>query len=178
MPFEPKDGIAQWQALYALLRAAAVDDVVTYVDLADAIDADKASVQSAIRRAAHELETIDKRAITAVKNVGYRIVKPEEHLDIAKTHQRKSTRALERGHSTTTNVDMNGMEPDVRKAFETVAMAFSLQMEFNRRTDVRQSKLEDQLAAIHPKVERTEAEVAELRERLAKLEGTTPEVTE
>ncbi|BBC66957.1 hypothetical protein MMRN_38530 [Mycobacterium marinum] len=46
-----------------------------------------------------------------------------------------------------------------------------MQMEFNRRTDVRQKRLEDALDSVREKSSRTEDEVAELRERLERLEA-------
>ena len=48
-----------------------------------------------------------------------------------------------------------------------------MQMEFNRRTDVRQKKLEDALDAVREKSTRTDEEVAELRARLDRLERDT-----
>lgn len=45
-----------------------------------------------------------------------------------------------------------------------------MQMEFNRRTDIRQKKLEDSLDSMREKSTRTDEEVAELRARLERLE--------
>jgi len=173
MSFEPKDGVSMWRTIYERLTAAKVDDVVTYEELGALIDGDKSAVQSAVRRAARELETVDKHSLLAVPNIGYRVVTPEEHLTLAKAHQRKSSRSLARGYSTTVNVDMRDMEPEVQKAFGVVAQAFSMQMEFNRRFDIRQQKLENQIEAMNPKIERNETELAELRARLEMLEGNT-----
>lgn len=172
MSFETKneDGVPLWQVLYELLIPAEVDTIVTYEALGEAIGGDRASVQSSIRRAARELLVNHKRAIKAVPNVGYRIVRPEEHLVLARAHQTKSTRALKRGYSDTIHVDMNNMSQDVRTAFEVVAQAFSMQMEFNRRLDVRQVHLQKQIDEIHPTVERNQEELAELRARLSALE--------
>lgn len=169
-PFEPRDGVAVWSILYDRLSAASINDVVTYTELSELIDADRAAVQSAVRRAAKELSSIDKRALVAVPNVGYRVIAPEEHLTLAKRHQAKSGRALKRGYSAAVDVDLSDVDPEVRKALGIVAQAFSMQMEFNRRTDVRQRKLEKQLDSMIPKVARNEAELAELRERMEKLE--------
>ena len=170
-PFAPRNGVAVWTVLYARLREAEVNDVVTYAELGALIEADRAAVQSAVRRAARELSTIDKRAVMAVPNVGYRVVAPEEHLTLARQHQAKSGRSLKRGYSAAVDVDLSDVDPEVRKALGIVAQAFSMQMEFNRRVDVRQRKLEQQLAAMTPKVERNEAELAELRARMEKLES-------
>jgi predicted nucleic acid-binding Zn-ribbon protein len=45
-----------------------------------------------------------------------------------------------------------------------------MQMEFNRRTDIRQKKLEDALDGVREQSTKTDEEVSELRRRLEKLE--------
>lgn len=172
-PFEPKDEVPVWRTLYELLQAAPVDSVVPYDAMMAITGRDKSAVQSAVRRAAKELLVSDQRAIEAVPNQGYRIVTPDEHLTLARRHQRKSSRSLARGHGVTTHVDMSDMSVEVRRSFEAVARAFSMQMEFNRRLDVRQTELEDQIATMHPKVERNETELAALRARLENLENNS-----
>jgi hypothetical protein len=173
-PFEPAGETARWRILYAALQERSVDDVITYETMAELLELDPAddkhTIQVAMRRAAIELEKVDKHAVEAVVNVGYRIVEPEEHLRLAKGQQRRSSRALARGQSKVVNVDLSNVEPEVRQAFQVVASAFAMQMEFNRRTDIRQKKLEESLDAVRETSTRTEEEVAELRERLDRLE--------
>lgn len=173
-PFNPVGDIARWRTIYDLLSARAVGDVLTYEDMAEALDLDpvkeRHTIQVAMRRAAKELEQEDGHAVEAVVNTGYRIVEPTEHLRLARQQQRRSSRALARGHSKVVNVDLSGVDPEVRQAFQVVASAFAMQMEFNRRTDVRQKKLEASLEAVREQSTRTDAEVAELRKRLERLE--------
>lgn len=173
-PFEPVGETARWRVLYQLLSDKAIDDVLTYEEMGaalnlDAVD-DRHTIQVAMRRAAKELEQVNKHAVDAVQNVGYRVVKPEEHLNLAKRQQRRSSRALVRGHSNVVNVDLSSVDPEIRQAFQVVASAFAMQMEFNRRTDVRQKKLEESLDAVRETSTRTEEEVSQLRARLEKLE--------
>jgi FtsZ-binding cell division protein ZapB len=178
-PFQPLGEQARWKTIYEILKAAPMNGVVTYTQLATALDLDplkeRQAIQQAMQRAAREHEALDKRAIDAVRGEGYRIVEPREHLDLARRHQRKSSRALVRGHSKAVNVNLNGVEPQVRAALETVGRAFALQMDFNHRFDVRQTRLEEVVRAIadsqHDDRKRTTEEVAELRERLARLEA-------
>lgn len=173
-PFEPAGETARWRVLYGLLTERTVGDILTYEVMAEALDLDPAkdrhTIQVAMRRAGKELEQEDKHAVESVTNVGYRIVEPEEHLRLARGQQKRSSRALERGHSKVVNVDLSSVDPEVRQAFQVVASAFAMQMEFNRRTDIRQKKLEDALEAVHEKSTRTDEEVAELRARLERLE--------
>lgn len=176
-PFEPrgKGGIARWRIVYDLLCAAAVDDIVTYDQMAQALDldpiADRHRIQSAMARAATKHEREDKRAVTPMAGMGYRVVAAPEQLAQARHHQRRSTRQLERGQSKVVNVDLSGVNPDVRHAFEVVGQAFAMQLDFNRRFDVRQQRLEQALDATRDQAIRTEQEVEDLRARLERLES-------
>lgn len=172
--FEPVGETARWRTLYDMLQAADVGGVLTYEAMAEALSLhavnDRHIIQMAMRRAARELEIVDKHAVTSVRNVGYRVVRPDEHVVLARGQQRRSTRALARGHSKVVNVDLNGLSPEVRQLTEATMRAFSMQLEFNRRTDVRQRRLEDAVTSMGQRAEKTEDEIAELRTRLARLE--------
>jgi hypothetical protein len=174
-PFQPIGDRARWRVIYDMLTKADVDDVITYEQIGTALgldpEADRHIIQMAMRRAAREHEVSDNRAIDVIPNTGYVIVQAPEHLTLARRHQKKSTKALERGHSKVVHVDLSGMEPETRRAFEVVARAFTMQMDFNRRFDVRQARLEEAIGAMTERTERTEEEIAELKRRLARLEG-------
>ena len=108
-------------------------------------------------------------------NEGYRVVKAGEHLDLAKRHGRKAGKSLRRGHSKAVNVDLSEVEdPEVRRALELTAQAFSLQMDFNRRFAVRQEQLEATVREITDTQaadrQRSADEVAKLQERIERLE--------
>lgn len=174
-PFETIGPEPRWVTLYRLLKGYSPGEVVTYTEMASALgltDRDRGLIRSTVRRAAREFEVRDRHALEAVRNVGYRVVHAPEHLRLAAGQQKRAGRALARGHSKAVNVDLNGVEPDVRRAFETVAHAFSVQMDFNRRLDVRQKNLEETLTSIVQHTEKTDAEVSELRARLERLEQT------
>jgi hypothetical protein len=174
-PFEPVGDRPRWQVVYELLRQTETNDVLTYDTMGAALglhpDADRHPIQMAMRRAAREHEQVDKRAVEAVPNKGYRVVRPPEHMQLARRQQRRSTRALRSGHSKVVNVDLSGLDPDTRQAFEVVARAFAAQMDFNRRMDVRHRRLEEALTSMDQRHERSEEEIAELRRRLERLEG-------
>lgn len=178
-PFEPAGEQARWKLIYKILKATPVDGLVTYEQLGEALeldpDKDRHAIQMAVRRAAQEYEQSDKRALDAVPNEGYRVVKAGEHLDLAKRHGRKAGKSLQRGHSKAVNVDLSEVEdPEVRRALELTAQAFSLQMDFNRRFAVRQEQLEATVREITDTQtadrERSADEVAKLRERIERLE--------
>jgi len=176
--FQPIGEQARWKTVYAILRKAKTNKVVTYDELADALTlnpaTDRHAIQMAARRAAHELETEDNRAVDPVPNKGYRIVPAPENLALARRQGKKAGRALARGHSKAIHVDLRGVDPEVRRALELTAQAFSLQMDFNRRFAVKQTQLEQAIteitAAQTADRRRSEDEVAQLRERIERLE--------
>ena len=172
--FEPKGDRARWRVVYDVLAVRVVGAVVTYEVLADVLDldpeADRGLIQATVRRAAREYEEVDSRALEAVPNVGYRVVEPTEHMRLARGQQRRSHKALARGHSKVVHVDLSGLDPEARRAFEIVAQAFAMQMDFNRRMDVRQGRLEQVVRGIGERHERSEAEILELKARLERLE--------
>lgn len=164
------DGRAVWRSLYDLLRHVPVGQTVTYEVLEARIGRTRAGVQSSMGRAAQELLRVDKHAVVSVRDVGYRVVSAAEHLDIARDRQRRSHRELKRGRDVVTNVDLNGLDAEVRDAFDRVTQAFAIQLDYARRLGVRSDRLEQQLNAIHPKVDRTADEVAALKKRLENME--------
>lgn len=173
-PFEPVGNRSRRNIALDTLRLHAEDDLVTYDELAEALELDpvldRDKIQSAVRAAARNLLQADKLALEPVVNQGYRIVTAEEHLRLARGFQRSSSRALVRGHAVISRVDYNQLSPDVRALAEVTMQAFSMQIDFNRRLDVRQAKLEKAMAAVANKTDDTADDVAALRERLARLE--------
>ncbi len=173
--FEPVGEVARWRIIYDALKPLAVDDVLTYEDAGQLLgldpEAERSTIQAAIRQASRTFERDDKHALVAVPNIGYRVVRADEHVVLARGQQRRASRALERGHSKVVNVDLRGLSPEVRALTEATARAFSMQMDFNRRVDVRQNRLESVISEVSQRTDRSEAEIAELKARLARLEG-------
>lgn len=173
-PFKPVGEVARWRTLYELLRPMEADDVITYADMAEALDLDvakdKTVIQLAMRRAARELEEVDNRAVDSVRNVGYRIVSAPEHLTLAERHQRKARGALVRSHSKVEHVDFNALDRDSRKAFEVVGRALTWQLQQMRHLDLRQRDLESAVESVQGNVHRTQSDVARHDERLRELE--------
>lgn len=175
-PFDPIGEKARWRIIYDALVKVPIDGVIDYATLGGTLDldpdADRHAIQMAMRRAARELEEVEKRAVESVPNIGYRVVQPPEHLRLAQQQQRRSRKALMRGQSKVVNVDMNALDPETRKAFDVVGRAFAMMMDLNRRLDTRQKRLENTVEEIVGRSDRSEAEIAELKERIARLEST------
>lgn len=174
-PFEPVNGQARWKTIYALFQESEIDEIVTYEVIGERLELhpvdDRHAIQMAARRAAKQYLEDDDRAVEPVQNVGYRIVEPQEHLRLAQAQQKRSNRSLSRGHKTVMHVDLNGMEPEVRKAFDITARAFATLLEYNRRLDIKQKNLEQSLNSIVHRQDRSDEEIAALKQRLARLES-------
>lgn len=173
--FEALGPEARWRTVYQLLKVRTAGDLLTYERMGEALELDplegRQTIRAALYRAAREFEQVDKHAVEAVPNIGYRVVETQEHLTLAHRQQKRAGRALQRGHSKVINVDFNGVDPQVRQGFEVVARALSMQMDFNRRFNVRQKRLESVVRETGERTNRNETEIAELKERLARLEA-------
>lgn len=180
-PFEPLGDKARWRTVYEILATTPTGDVITYETLGEALGLhpvnERPKIVQAFRRAARQHETEDNRAVEAVPGLGYRPVDPSGSLELARGQQKRAGRSLARGHSKAVHVDLNGVDPQVRAALETIGKAFVLQMDFNRRFEVKQQRLEQTVREIADSQaqerKRTDEELDELRARLARLEGTT-----
>lgn len=176
-PFKAIGDEPRWRTLYALLRDTPTGSLVTHEQMADALGLDpvhdRAAMSTAMRRAAQEHEEVDKRAVEAVRNEGYRVVDVTGQLRLAKVHGRKAGTQLELAYSKATNVDLSDVDPEVRKGFELLARGFAEQMEINRRLVSRQRRTEKALDLVHQRTERTAEEIAQLQTRLAALEERT-----
>jgi hypothetical protein len=173
--FKPVGERARWLEIYDLLVATPTNGIVTYQAMADALglnaDTDRQLLQVTMRRAAKQHEVVDKRAVSAVPNRGYRVVEPAEHLGLARRQQIRSTRALKRGHSKAVNVDMSKIEPETRKALDMVASVIAMQMDFNRRAETKLSAHDRAIKALTEAKERTDEERQQIVERLERLEA-------
>ena len=177
--FTPIGEQARWKTIYDLLRKLDVGETLSYEALGEALDLhpkrDRTTISLAMRRATKELEQVDSHTTDNVRGVGYRVVEPAEQLGLAQRHQRKASRALARGRDKAVYVDLNGLPDETRKAFEVVAAAFAAQSDYMKRMDVRQRNLEKALNAVAVRSDEhkqeTEAEVTDLRDRLARLEA-------
>lgn len=177
MVFKPLGNVARWKLAFEVLFNTRPGDQVTFEQVGHALELDprkdRHTIQMAVRDAAKVLEEEHYRAIRSIRNVGWRICEPQEHLELARKHQTRASRSLVRGQSKVINVDLTGVEPPVRHAIEVMARAFSMQMDFNKRFEVKQERLEQSINAIEETSNRSEKEIDELKQRLARLEDRT-----
>jgi hypothetical protein len=126
-----------------LLGAAPYDSVVPYTAIADAIGgASVKRVQSLVQSIKQRLEKQHTKAVEAVPNTGYRIVKPSEHLRLARAQQSRSRRALTRAQSTVTHVDARQLTEGEYAAITVAATALAAQLTYMRQNDIRVGRVE------------------------------------
>lgn len=178
--FEPVGERARWEVVYELLIPLTVGEVLTYDVMGEALGLDTRSrrhlVQEALRRAAKEYLVRDKRDLKVVPNLGYRVIDPAAQMEVARSHQRKARRSLKRGHSHVVNVDFRDVAPEDRQAIELLSRAIGMQIDFNRRFEAKQLRLESLVDSLGTQTQQDRElvarQVAELRDRIARLEHT------
>lgn len=139
MPFVPAGEKARWKIVYEIFQKANYGDLLNYWELGAALglnacdDKDKHMIQMAVRRATIQLERVEGRTAVSVRNQGYQIAKPGEHLGIGRARNKRAGRQLDRGEKVTNGVDLNLVDDETRKALMVLARGFQVQREVNRR---------------------------------------------
>lgn len=154
--FEPVGAQARWRTIYEMLQPLPVGATLTYAEIGGRLDLDpvkhRAAIQMAARRALVELLNNHHRTCEPVRNVGYRVVEPAQHLVLAESRDRRARLQMRRGYDVATKVDLTNLEPGVRRAMGTIALAFARQMEINRRVDAKQEQHDQAIALLQRKV--------------------------
>ena len=160
-----------WQRIYAHMQGMSIGDVLRYDVITELIGpGSRSHFQHLARRAGAEMERRDSRVIEAVPLVGYRIVEPSEQIRLAKSRQRRARRELDKAKSKVVHIDRSGLDETTCALVDVMAAALSAQVDFTRRLDVRQRRLEAAVAAVQSSQERSEADLTDLRARLERLE--------
>jgi hypothetical protein len=176
-PFQPLGELARWRKLVEVFSGVDRGTTLTYDDLAQALELDpvkdRKAIRAAVRQAVPALSKGHDRSLVAVRSVGYRVVLPDEHVDLAGRQQRKSRKALVRAQTHVDHVDLSGLSEEGRRIVHAAASALAWQQAQIRRLDLRQKDLEGAVSSITTRVERTEAEhdarLAELERKIAEL---------
>ena len=174
--FETVGEKPRWVLALEVFREHAVGDIVAYADIGAALDsADRRVVQQAAMGARKRLLEEDQRAIEAVPNKGYRIVEPSEHVRLAKSHERRSRRALVRGHKTITHVDMNALSDEGQRLALATAQGFARVLDAMAAQDKRISRVAKAQEALELRVDEGMSEnaqrLADLEAEVARLKG-------
>lgn len=173
--FQPKGAKSRRELLTELVRDTAYGQVLDYAALGALLDCEsRREVQTAVNGARLALERETRKALVAVANVGYRVVHPAEHGELAVKHQRKARRQVRRARSKVEYIDMSELTPEQRQFVTTAQIVLAAQADFERRADVRYAKAADVqrfMSESSERVERSETEIDRLRERVQRLEA-------
>lgn len=180
--FEPIGKQARWRTIYDLLKPLKYDDILTYEKIGDALGLDSKRerhlIHANMQRAARELSEQHDRSISVVRGDGYRIVNPEEHVDLSRRDQRRSSRALVKAKRHVDHVNLSDMSSEGRSIVHATVRLFNFQMEAMRRLDVRQKNVEALARTVEQKGEETAQETAKNSDQLSRLEARLRELEE
>lgn len=182
MGFTPIGEKSRRQMVVELIAEVGADEIVTYEQVAEAIGLtwpkDREMVRSTIHAARSSLANDHHKALAAVRGVGYRVIRPEEHVHIAAQLQRKAGRSVALAKTTIDTVDLGALDDQQRQLALAARSVLAYQQETLRRLDLRQRGLEKVVGSVTEKVDETIAKtdahqqrLADLERRIAELEG-------
>lgn len=174
VPFTPKGERPRTEMLVDIVAGAKTGDVLSYESLSVLLDCEnKSQVQSAVNAAKLTIERETKQTLVAQRGDGYKIVGPGEHFRQSQKHRLKGRRQNQRAISTITHVHTEKLTAEERT--KRIAQITALQAidDFERRADdkyARKEKLNELIVQTDAQNERSETEIAKLKERLTRLE--------
>jgi len=86
-----------WKELYEVFKNNEYGSVISYKDLSDCIDVDIKNHRYIVDRFKKEMLRRDDKALSSVRNVGYRIVMPNEHGRLAYCELKRAERRTRQG---------------------------------------------------------------------------------
>lgn len=149
-------------------------DTIAYAELETMLNVDRQTAQAAMHQTIRSLEREQSKTVEAVRNIGYRIVNPGDHLRMATRHQKKARRSVTRAKSKVDHVDMGELTDGEKAAVTLAATALAAQIEFARRADLRYAKREEVESFVSAQVvhnTRTVGELDAVKARMARLEA-------
>ena len=183
--------LARWRILYDAMIKLKPGDLITYPEMVALLDLDievaghKAMLHGAIRKAVQELLARHRMVFHLVRGRGYQVARPGQVIEVARQHQARAVTEIESGHTKIEAIDLTQVDNATARLIEATAIGFARQAVMMRQLDVRQQRVETAMAALavtaHTAVNRadeaaarvdaTDAELAELRNRIAELEA-------
>lgn len=175
MGFRPVGEKSRRQLVVDLISGLEPDTIVTYEEIAEAIGVtwprDREILHSTVGAARSDLANDFHQALASVRTVGYRVIRPEEHVDEAGRLQRKAGKTIALAKTTVDTVNLAALTPEQRKLAMAAAAVLGYQADQIRRMDLRQKGLEKVLGSVTEKVDEVVAATTEHQDRLAELEA-------
>lgn len=180
MGFRPIGEKSRRALVVELISPLDPDTIVTYEEIAEFLGLtwpkDKDLIQSSVATARNELANDHHQALAAVRTVGYRVIRPEEHVEEAGRLQRKAGKTIALAKTTVDTVNLSALDPDQRKLAMAAAAVLGYQADQIRRMDLRQKGLEKVLGSVTEKVDEVAAATDDHKDRLAQLERRLAEL--
>jgi hypothetical protein len=170
--FQPIGERARWRILVDEFAAVDRGTTISYDQMAEVLDLDpledRKAISAAVRSASRVLSSEHERSLVPVRNVGYRVALPDEHVELAGEQQRRSRKALVRARNHVEHVDLSGLSDEGKRIVHAAASALAWQHAQIQRLDLRQKDLERVLDSVTAKVEGDhETRLAELEAQIA-----------
>jgi hypothetical protein len=174
-PFEPLGAKSRKQMVIDLFSDKGPDAVVTYDQLGEALDLHPVRQRNVIRTVVHTASgalTVEHRKVLAsVRNVGYRVIRPEEHVQHAAKLQRKAGKQVVVAREQVDAVDLESLSEEGRRIAMAAGAVLAYQATQLQRLDLRQKGLEKLVEGVTTRVDATVAATQEHKDRLAQLEA-------
>lgn len=164
-PFQPKGDVAEWRLIYNALKVLEFDEIITTKQIEEILGRPLAKNRSPIYRAVKELQSNNKRTLTTVRGVGYRIARAEEAFGLVMAHSERARSQLRRGVTIADTTDTALLHGDQAQRLESVANLATRAVEF---LGIMAKQVDEHSRLI----EAVKSEGADTSERVAALEDT------
>lgn len=146
MPFEPKGEQAEWRMIYDELLKLEIGDVITYSELDEILDRDFLGDRAPFYRATREVERTLSRTFAPVRGKGYRMVEPDEHVDLVVDRLARSRRQVRRGREVADSTDLARIkDPEARNRIRELRLLTRRHETMLRQQNLRLDRHEQML---------------------------------
>jgi len=124
--------------LYAMCAELPYGELLTYAALSEALEVvDARAYRSLILRVAKALEQSAMRTLLCVRNEGYRIAYPKDHLDIGTQRQQRGRRQVERAVGVLRATSLVDLTPEERKRHDAMLLLMYQQVDILQQVQAK-----------------------------------------
>jgi hypothetical protein len=159
-PFEPKNAIPQWEAVFNLAEPRKAGDIISYGELSEVLGYDvtlPGATRSPIYKASERLLSLKNRTLRVVPRTGYRIAEAKEHEGLARGRQRRARRQITKGVALAKFVDWGALTKEQQVSLDKLGMVLAAQNAMLRRHDARIGDVETSVRSVDDRVTVMEA---------------------
>lgn len=171
--FVPLADVSQRQMVIDMAADVEPGEIITYEAIESLLGLDRPRAQSVVNQAKFGLQKTHQKSLVAVRGVGYRVLSPSEHLELAKVHQAKGRRQTRKSRQAVEHTDYSKLNEAERTKYDVAIGVLRTLERWERRADLRyasRERLDDFVSAQSTKNARTDSEVSDLKTRLARIE--------